>query len=149
MQAHLRRLYEGLAALDIVLDVPPTTLATLLRRTLDVNGMRAAPAARVRVAVSRGLKRSSSHHPHATIGAPTIMFLPEWVDPTPPSREQVRAAAAAALDVRPSRMRGMRAGRARGDCARAQQRLQPPGAHGGHAGQPDGGGCKPRGWRHG
>lgn len=90
LQAHLRRLYEGLQALDIKLDLTPSQVVALLRRCVDANGMRSASAAHVRLIVSRGLKRTPSHHPAATVGGATLVIIPEWIDTTLEAKESVR-----------------------------------------------------------
>jgi branched-chain amino acid aminotransferase len=90
VQAHLRRLYDGLQALDIKLDLTPHQVAALLRRCIDANGMRSADGATVRLLVSRGLKRTPTYHPETTVGAPTLAIIPEWTDTMHPARDTVR-----------------------------------------------------------
>lgn len=80
VQAHLRRLYEGLQALDIKLDLEPSQVAGLLRRCVDANGMRSASAATVRLVVSRGLKTTPSHDVADHVGVATLVIIPEWSD---------------------------------------------------------------------
>lgn len=90
LQAHLRRLYEGLQALDIKLELAPSQVMALVRRCVDSNGMRSASGAHVHLIVSRGLKRTPSHHPAATVGAATLAIIPEWIDTTLEAKECVR-----------------------------------------------------------
>ena len=86
----MRRLYEGLQALNIKLDLTPSQVMALLRRCVDANGMRSASGAHVRLVVSRGLKRTPSHHPAATVGAATLAIIPEWIDTTLEAKDSVR-----------------------------------------------------------
>ena len=90
LQAHLRRLYEGLQALDIKLELAPSQVMALVRRCVDSNGMRSASGAHVHLIVSRGLKRTPSHHPAATVGAATLAIIPEWIDTTLEAKDSVR-----------------------------------------------------------
>lgn len=89
VQAHLRRLYTSARALEIQIDLTPRQLLGMLRRTLDVNGMREASGAYMRVVVSRGVKRTPSQDPRTTVGHPTIAILPEWKISAPEKSEQV------------------------------------------------------------
>eukprot|EP00892_Ulva_mutabilis_P003886 jgi/Ulvmu1/186/UM001_0190.1 len=81
--AHLRRLYSSAKALKIDMDVTPRQLLGMLRRTMDVNGMREASGAHVRLVVSRGRKMTPTQDPRMTLGGPTIAIIPEWKEATP------------------------------------------------------------------
>lgn len=91
-QAHLRRLYTAAKALQIHLDVTPRQLLGMLRRTLEVNAMRDASGAYLRLVVSRGVKATPNQDPRTTLGDPTIAILPEWKTASPEKAEQVSPA---------------------------------------------------------
>ena len=60
------------------LGIAPDALQALIYQTVDCNGMRAASGVHIRVMVTRGLKPTPYQNPKSTIGAPTIVIIPEW-----------------------------------------------------------------------
>lgn len=91
VQAHLRRLYSSAKALKIHLDVTPRQMLGMLRRTLDVNGMREASGVHIRLVVSRGRKTTPCQDPRLTIGHPTIVIIPDWKKSSPEQAEAARS----------------------------------------------------------
>lgn len=85
-QAHMSRLFEGAKALDMDLGLTPDEVLDLVYRCCDANGMR--DGVHVRLMVTRGLKATPYQAPAVTIGAPTIVVLPEYkeADPGPKVR---------------------------------------------------------------
>jgi branched-chain amino acid aminotransferase len=81
LDQHLDRLYEGAKAiaLDIGLDRPQLTRA--IYGTLAANRM--TDGVHIRLMVTRGVKRSPYQDPRATIGAATIVIIPEYKTPKP------------------------------------------------------------------
>jgi branched-chain amino acid aminotransferase len=79
LDQHLDRLYEGAKAiaLDVGVDRPQLTRA--IYQTLAANGM--TDGVHIRLMVTRGVKRSPYQDPRATIGAATIVIIPEYKTP--------------------------------------------------------------------
>ena len=78
---HLKRLWEGAAALDLDLGLSREELAARLYATLEANGM--VEDVHIRLMVSRGVKSTPYQDPAVTIGGPTIVIIPEYKTPDP------------------------------------------------------------------
>jgi branched-subunit amino acid aminotransferase/4-amino-4-deoxychorismate lyase len=89
IQEHLDRLYEGAKAIDMEIGLAPAQLENLIYKTLDANGMGNSISSinigttnnsgvHIRLMVTRGLKSTPYQHPKVTIGAPTIVIIPEY-----------------------------------------------------------------------
>jgi branched-chain amino acid aminotransferase len=81
LDQHLARLYEGAKAIDMDIGLSREDLTRALYRTLDANGM--SEHAHVRLMVTRGVKRTPYQDPRMTIGAATIVIIPEYKNPKP------------------------------------------------------------------
>lgn len=86
---HLRRLWEGAAALDMRLGLSREALLRMVYAVCDANGMR--DGVHIRLMVTRGLKPTPYQDPRTTIGLPTIVVLAEYKAP-PPLRSGLRLA---------------------------------------------------------
>lgn len=85
LSQHLRRLGEGLKALDMDLGISREALRGRIFDVLEANGM-AAPGTdgvHIRLMVTRGKKRTPYQDPRVTIGDATIVVIPEWKQPKP------------------------------------------------------------------
>jgi len=78
---HLRRLWEGAAAVDMPLGVTKQQLMRMVYAVVDANGMR--DDVHIRLMVTRGLKPTPYQDPRTTIGLPTIVVLAEHKAPVP------------------------------------------------------------------
>lgn len=81
LDAHLDRLYEGAAALDLDIGLDRAALTAALYRTLDANGMR--EGAHLRLMVTRGLKSTPYQDPRVCIGPATVVIVAEYKEPAP------------------------------------------------------------------
>ncbi len=78
LDEHLRRLYEGAKAIDLDIGRTPGELAALVTSTLAANGMTGASGVHVRLMITRGVKSTPYQDPRFTVGAPTIVVIPEY-----------------------------------------------------------------------
>ena len=78
---HLKRLWEGAAALDMDLGLSQEELAKRLFDTLNANDM--TDHVHIRLMVTRGIKSTPYQDPRVTIGPPTIVIIPEYKEPDP------------------------------------------------------------------
>ena len=87
LDAHLDRLFEGAHALMIDIGLDREALVRVLRDTLAANGMQSAGSeddgVHVRLMVTRGVKRTPYQDPRVTVGAATIVIIPEYKTPAP------------------------------------------------------------------
>lgn len=90
MQEHLARLFQGAKSIDMDLGMSQSQLQDLIYRAVDANGMGQASGVHIRLMVTRGLKPTPYQAPATTIGAPTIVILPEWKEASSTPKEQVR-----------------------------------------------------------
>ncbi len=81
LDAHLDRLFEGARMLMIDIGLSRCELVARLFACLDANGME--DGVHIRLMVTRGKKRSPYQDPRLTIGAATIVIVPEWKQPQP------------------------------------------------------------------
>ncbi len=81
LQQHMDRLYAGAKALDIEMQVDQAQLRDRLYRLLSANDMH--NDVHIRLMVTRGLKATPYQDPRMTIGAPTIVIIPEYKNPLP------------------------------------------------------------------
>ena len=72
---HLRRLWDGAAAIDMQLGVSREQLLRYIYATISANSMR--DGIHIRLMVTRGLKPTPFQDPRCTIGMPTIVVLAE------------------------------------------------------------------------
>lgn len=78
---HLKRLWEGAAALDMDPGLSHEELAQRLFDTLIANDM--TDHVHIRLMVTRGIKSTPYQDPRVTIGPPTIVIIPEYKEPDP------------------------------------------------------------------
>ena len=81
LDAHLDRLYAGARMLMIEVGLDRAALVERLFDCLDANGME--DGVHARLMVTRGKKRSPYQDPRLTVGAATIVIVPEWKQPKP------------------------------------------------------------------
>lgn len=78
---HLGRLYAGAQALDFDIGLDREALTQALYTTVEANGMH--DNVHIRLMVSRGLKSTPYQDPRMTVGAATIVIIPEHKQPDP------------------------------------------------------------------
>jgi branched-chain amino acid aminotransferase len=81
LERHFDRLWDGAKMLRIDIGVSREALARRLYEVIDANQMR--DGVHIRLMVTRGKKRSPYQDPRLTIGAATIVIIPEWKLPRP------------------------------------------------------------------
>jgi branched-chain amino acid aminotransferase len=86
LDQHLDRLYEGARAIDLDIGLDRDGLTRALYRTLAANAM--TDHAHVRLMITRGVKLTPYQDPRMTIGAATIVIIPEYKDPKPETLER-------------------------------------------------------------
>jgi len=86
LDQHLDRLYEGAKAIDMDIGLSRDELTRALYRTLAANAM--TDHAHIRLMVTRGVKRTPYQDPRMTIGAATIVIIPEYKNPKPEMLER-------------------------------------------------------------
>lgn len=79
LDRHLKRLWEGARALDFDPGISPAALQQRLYDTVDANGMESG--VHIRLMLSRGVKSTPYQDPAMTVGAPTIVIIPEYKEP--------------------------------------------------------------------
>lgn len=78
---HLDRLFLGARAIDLDVGMDRAALAAALAETCQANGMH--DGVHLRLMVTRGLKRTLSQDPRATIGPATVVIVAEFKVPPP------------------------------------------------------------------
>ena len=78
---HFDRLWDGAKMLRIDIGLSREALKARLFDVIDANGM--VDGVHIRLMVTRGVKRSPYQDPRLTIGAATIVIIPEWKVPKP------------------------------------------------------------------
>jgi branched-chain amino acid aminotransferase len=81
LDQHLERLYEGAKAIDLDIGLSPQALRRRLFDCLSANAM--ADGVHIRLMVTRGLKATPYQDPRMTVGAATIVIIPEYKAPKP------------------------------------------------------------------
>jgi branched-chain amino acid aminotransferase len=81
LDRHFDRLWDGAKMLRIDIRLTREALETRLFDLIDANAMR--DGVHIRLMVTRGVKRSPYQDPRLTIGAATIVIIPEWKLPRP------------------------------------------------------------------
>lgn len=81
LDAHMDRLFEGLAALDMAFPLDRAGLIERLFAVLRANGM--TDGGHIRLMVTRGIKKTPYQGPRFTIGDPTVVIIPEYKLPVP------------------------------------------------------------------
>jgi len=78
---HLERLYEGAKTLDFDIGLDPTALKKRIFECLGANEM--TDGVHIRLMVTRGLKATPYQDPRVTVGAATVVIIPEYKTPSP------------------------------------------------------------------
>jgi branched-chain amino acid aminotransferase len=86
LKDHLRRLWEGAAALDLDIGLSKEALTERLYKTLSANEMR--EDVHIRLMVTRGLRSTPYQDPRVVISAATIVIAPEYKKPRPETAVQ-------------------------------------------------------------
>ena len=86
LDAHLDRLYEGAKAIDMDIGLSRQALTDAIIETTKANGM--SDHVHIRLMVTRGLKATPYQDPRMTIGAATIVIIPEYKTPDPAVAER-------------------------------------------------------------
>jgi branched-chain amino acid aminotransferase len=81
LREHIERLYEGAKAIFMDIGLTPNELVQRLFDCLDANKM--TDGVHIRLMVTRGVKATPYQDPRVTIGAPTIVIIPEYKEPNP------------------------------------------------------------------
>lgn len=81
LDAHLDRLSEGAAAIDLDIGLTRAGVVEALWATLRANAME--DGVHIRLMVTRGLKRTPNQDPRQAIGPATIVIMAEWKLPSP------------------------------------------------------------------
>ena len=79
IDSHLRRLYEGLKALDMDIGITRDELQARILDVCRVNEMHSG--VHIRLMVTRGIKATPYQDPRMTITPPTIVIIPEFKSP--------------------------------------------------------------------
>ncbi|MGA9335551.1 MAG: aminotransferase class IV [Rudaea sp.] len=86
LDQHLDRLYEGAKAIDMDIGLSREEMVRAIYRTLDANAM--SDHAHIRLMVTRGVKHTPYQDPRMTVGAATIVIIPEYKNPKPETLER-------------------------------------------------------------
>ena len=81
LDRHMKRLWEGAAALDLDMGLSREDLKKRLYDTMQANDME--DDVHIRLMVTRGEKATPYQDPAVTIGGPTIVIIPEYKTPDP------------------------------------------------------------------
>ena len=106
LEAHLERLYAGLAAIALPLGLTPAELTAEIQRTLAANDM--THGAHLRLMVTRGEKAAVNQDPRNWLGKPTIVITAEYKEPSPQIVTTGLALATSAIACTPAEMFDMR-----------------------------------------
>ena len=106
LQAHLDRLWQGLAAIRLDLGMTPAALIAEIERTLSANGM--THGAHLRLMVTRGEKAAVNQDPRNWLGKPTIVITAEYKEPSPEIAVRGLSLATSSIVCTPAEMFDMR-----------------------------------------
>jgi branched-chain amino acid aminotransferase len=81
LDRHLDRLYEGAKAIALNIGLSHEQLRSAIYETLESNAM--TDGVHVRLMVTRGVKSTPYQDPRMTLGAATIVIIPEYKQPRP------------------------------------------------------------------
>ena len=81
LDAHLDRLFEGAAAINLDIGLTRQGVTDALTALLTANGME--DGVHLRLMVTRGEKTGANQDPRNALGKPTIVILAEWKVPSP------------------------------------------------------------------
>jgi branched-chain amino acid aminotransferase len=81
LDAHLDRLFEGAKTLDLDIGLDRAGLTERLHAAAEANAM--SSDVHIRLMVTRGIKATPYQDPRLTIGAATVVIIPEYKLPSP------------------------------------------------------------------
>lgn len=106
LEAHLDRLYEGLAAIALDIGLTRDELTAEIRRLLEANGME--HGAHLRLMITRGEKAAVNQDPRNWLGRPTIVITAEYKQPSPAIAAKGLSLATSSIRCTPKEMFDMR-----------------------------------------
>ena len=106
LDAHIERLYTGLARIELDLGLTPDQLIAEIRRTLAANDME--HGVHLRVMVTRGEKAAVNQDPRNWLGKPTLVVSAEYKEPSPQIVNRGLALATSSIRCTPADMFDMR-----------------------------------------
>jgi len=106
LEAHLARLYAGLASIQLPIGFDKAELTGEIVRTLAANGM--THGAHLRLMITRGEKAAVNQDPRNWLGKPTIVITAEYKEPSPVIATTGLALATSAIVCTPAEMFDMR-----------------------------------------
>jgi len=83
LDRHLDRLWDGAKMLRFDVGLSREAMKARLFDVIEANGM--TDGVHIRLMVTRGVKRSPYQDPRLTVGAATVVIIPEWKQPAPES----------------------------------------------------------------
>ena len=81
LDAHLDRLFEGAAAIELDIGLSRSGLVEALQALFAANEM--TDGVHIRLMVTRGEKAAANQDPRNALGRPTIVIVAEWKTPSP------------------------------------------------------------------
>jgi branched-chain amino acid aminotransferase len=106
LDAHLDRLFEGAAAIDLDIGLTRQGVIDALWATLRANGME--DGVHIRLMVTRGLKKTPNQDPRQAIGPATIAIIAEWKLPSADLQHQGLSLFTSSIRCTPADMFDMR-----------------------------------------
>jgi len=106
LDAHLDRLFEGAAAIDLDIGLTRQGVVEALWALLRANGME--DGVHIRLMVTRGLKKTPNQDPRQAIGPATIAIIAEWKLPSPEIRTRGLTLFTSSIRCTPADMFDMR-----------------------------------------
>ncbi len=106
LDAHLDRLFEGAAAIDLDIGLTRQGVVEALWALIRANGME--DGVHIRLMVTRGLKKTPNQDPRQAIGPATIAIIAEWKLPSPEIRTRGLTLFTSSIRCTPSDMFDMR-----------------------------------------
>ncbi len=85
-EAHMDRLFEGAAAIQLDIGLSRAEIVAAIHATLDRNAM--TDGAHIRLMITRGRKKTPNQDPRFALGRPTIVIVAEYKTPRPEARQQ-------------------------------------------------------------
>ena len=104
--AHLDRLFEGAASIDLDIGLTRAGVVDALQATLRANAME--DGVHIRLMVTRGLKKTPNQDPRQAIGPATIAIIAEWKQPSAELQKQGLTLFTSSIRCSPADMFDMR-----------------------------------------
>ena len=106
LDAHLDRLFEGAAAIELDIGLSRQEVVEALQALFAANGM--TDGVHIRLMVTRGEKAAANQDPRNALGRPTIVIVAEWKTPSPAIATRGLKLASVAVRCTPREMFDMR-----------------------------------------